>query len=176
MLCGVGLLTGGWYEYRACSGDRASGVAHPGCGWGAGMRILWMVLVAAVAALRSQGPIEFLGEEPAHDLPGTEMSGESGLVQPAVAGGAFAGAPEAAGGHEWSSRAVGGGVNSEVSSALGRAAMLPLVGSEQTTGVSLTGEVVVDPLTGREVPADLNVAAPPVGDVRGSLSDLQPGN
>lgn len=132
-----------------------------------------MALLYGLATSRSSGPIEFLGEEPPHDLGGTEFGGVSGLVQPEK-GETLKGDPDASGGHVWSKDAVGGGVNAEVSQAITRAGGVPLNPREAVTGVSDTGEEVVDPVTGRVVPAEFLGSAPDLGDEVGGLSDLQP--
>jgi hypothetical protein len=90
----------------------------------------------------SSGPIEFLGEEPGHEVAATEFTGSDGLIQPS---------PREVGlkarvdgmeiGHELTA--------SEVSAVSGRAARVPLNYREAGTGESDTGDLVVDPLTGR---------------------------
>lgn len=95
----------------------------------------------------TNGPIEFLGEEPLHEVGETEFGGVDGLIQPARDDGAFLGSPESKGGHADL-------YSSEVNTVMSRRARMPLVGREQVDGVSADGEAVVDPVTGREVPAD----------------------
>lgn len=118
----------------------------------------------------STSPIEFLGDAPVHEVPTTEYGGADGVVQPERAD-VLASAPEAEGGHRLDAdtrRAV-----SERSVIAGRAARAPLVGSEQTTGESLTGEVVTDPVSGRVLPEPWADKVDGDGDGAG-LSDLIP--
>ena len=97
----------------------------------------------------STGPIEFLGESAGHDVPDTEFGGADGLIQPAREDGRFAGDPASKGGHDDDALTA-----SELRGILARVAGVPLSGVEGRDGVSLTGEDVVDPLTGRAVPID----------------------
>jgi hypothetical protein len=95
----------------------------------------------------SNGPIEFLGEGPAREVPTSEYGGDDGLIQPPPAAvGRKARVDGMDLGHELTAAELGG--------VLGRAASAPLVGIEQVTGESLTGEIVQDPITGRVVSDD----------------------
>lgn len=96
----------------------------------------------------TNGPIEFMGEENRPRRPATEFGGEDGLIQPEKPE-ALKGDPAASGGHGPDSLTP-----SELNGMMARQAGVPLVGLEQTTGVSASGEVVIDPVTGREVPLD----------------------
>lgn len=117
------------------------------------------------------GPIEFLTDSVAQEVPRTEMGGADGLIQPEVDSELLA-TPEATGGHVLDGRAVGGGVNGEVSAMMSRAAMRPLSPMEAWTGEPDNGEEIYDPVTGRQVSPDLNKES---SGERGELSDLKPG-
>ena len=128
----------------------------------------------------SIGPIEFLGEEPTHEVPATEMGGEDGPIQPAKVD-LLRGDPLASGGHVLDGRAVGGGVNSEGGNILHRAGNRPLSSAEAVSGVEggewaavagaqgMGADAVVDPLTGRALSPELNVDGKSA-----RLSDLKP--
>lgn len=126
-----------------------------------------------MAGANGGGPIEFLGEEPGHHVPGTEMGGVSGLIQPERAE-ILLGDPAASGGHALT--------ESEVAAVMGRVARIPQTSLAGGAIVVSDGDAVVDPLTGREVPAELNkksTADPESGGGRaggsvGELSDLKP--
>jgi hypothetical protein len=78
----------------------------------------------------TNGPIEFMGERPQHYTPATEVGGSDGLIQPPP--------------HPMSA--------SEASAALTRAAMY----GDQPDPYG--DDIVVDPVTGRVVPPELNAA------------------
>lgn len=120
------------------------------------------------SAVMPTNPIEFMGEEPGHDVPRTEFGGDDGLIQgeqPAR----LKGDPNASGGHvldDGPDRQV----VSERAGIVARVAMEPLVGSEQSTGVSLTGEELRDPVTGRVL---LGGGMPMSGGAPGELDGLR---
>lgn len=130
----------------------------------------------------SVGPIEFLGEEPTHEVGTTEMGGVDGLIQPARAE-LLAGAVEASGGHVLDGRMVPSEGIGDAAGVLRRQGMRPLSPSEAVTGVEDLGwavqaaeqgmgaDAVVDPVTGRAVSPEINKAGGTVGE----LSDLKPG-
>lgn len=114
----------------------------------------------------SNSPIEFLDEEPGHDVPRTEMGGADGLIQPEMSE-TMEGAADAQGGHVLGNEAVGGRVNREVARMMARKAMRPLSSREAWTGEPDDGEEIVDPRTGRVVPPERNETASGGGDALG---------
>lgn len=122
----------------------------------------------------SQSPIEFLGEEPAHELPSTEFGGADGLIQPLVPPVRGLNALEGHGDEAFLGTREGVG---ELNSMIMRRGSTPLDPTEAWTGVASAasmgpGGEVMDPETGRLVPVDGNK---PGGAGAGELSDLQPG-
>lgn len=95
----------------------------------------------------STGPIDF-GEGEIHEVPSTEFGGADGLIQP-ERGETLKGDPLASGGHNDDALTP-----SELRGIMARTAGVPLAGVEQRDGISLTGDVVIDPVTGREAPVD----------------------
>jgi hypothetical protein len=119
----------------------------------------------------SQGPIEFLSGTPVHEVKPTEFGGADGLIQPEKAE-RLRGDPDASGGHVLSGDAPERQIVSERAQVLMRQATVPLTGAEQTTGVSATGEDIVDPVTGRALDGGAIGKASAPGS--GELSDLKP--
>jgi hypothetical protein len=119
----------------------------------------------------SQGPIEFLSGTVVQEVPDTEFGGADGLIQPDNDT-ILKGDPDASGGHKLSSDSPDRQIVSERADILGRVAGVPLVGREQTTGISTTGEDIVDPVTGRALDGGSIGKASAVGS--GELSDLKP--
>lgn len=119
----------------------------------------------------TNGPIEFLSDGDVHDVPATEFGGADGLIQPEQSL-ALKGDPDASGGHSLSEDIPTREAVSDRTAILRRAAQVPLNSREAWTGVSDSGEDVVDPLTGRELPGD-GQARNATGE-RGELSDLKP--
>lgn len=121
----------------------------------------------------SNGPIEFLSDTVIQEVPASEMGGEDGLIQPEKPE-VLLGDPDASGGHQLSGDLAERTVVSERTQILNRRGMVPLALSEQVTGVSDTGEDVVDPITGRALDGDAIGKA--VSGEPGELSDLKPGS
>lgn len=122
----------------------------------------------------SNSPIEFLGEEPGHDVPATEYGGDDGLIQPEQPG-VLRGDPAASGGHVLSEDAGERGIVGEKNAVGVRAAMANGSLREQVTGEA-DDEEIRDPATGRVVPpgAYKNVDGSRRGSASGDLSSLQP--
>lgn len=118
----------------------------------------------------TNGPIEFMGEEPGHDVPLSEYGGDDGLIQPEQPG-ILKGDPAASGGHVLTDDAGDVQRVHEKSSIAGRAAMQNGSLREQVTGVA-DSEEIVDPLTGRQVGLG---AIKKGGNGSGELSSLKPG-
>lgn len=123
------------------------------------------------------GPIEFVGDSgPPREVPATEVGGADGLIQPANDV-PLSGDPEASGGHDLESDKAD--TLGEINAMMARRAMTPLVGREQLGvaepgmfgDVEGTGEVI-DPATGRAVPASRNQESGGVGSRE--LGDLKP--
>lgn len=112
----------------------------------------------------TDGPIEFLSDAAVHRVGDTEMGGRDGLIQPESD-------PLGGPGHELESF--------EGSGVLARAGLTPLDAVTGRTGVVNPGSpgggtdgVVVDPVTGRVVDADMNQDVTNGG---AKFSDLKPG-
>lgn len=117
----------------------------------------------------SNGPIEFMGEEPGHDVPATEYGGDDGLIQPEQPA-ILRGDPSASGGHILSDDAGDVQRVYEKNSIAVRTAMQNGSLREQLTGEA-DNEEIVDPVTGRQV----GVGALKKGNgERGELSSLKP--
>lgn len=114
----------------------------------------------------SNGPIEFLGEEPVHEVPRTEFGGADGLIQPEDDT-ILPGGVEASGGHrlDGDSREVIG----ERSAIMARAAREPVSGEAGRTGVD-PDQTVVDPVSGRFLADSLSEDG-----LSARLSDLRAG-
>jgi hypothetical protein len=106
----------------------------------------------------TSGPIEWMGEEPGHEVAATEMSGADGLIQPSPAEVGLKAADGMDIGHELD--------QSEVRGVMTRASHVELTLREQRTGIP-DDEAVIDPHTGREVTPDLvkDVTGKPARDV-----------
>lgn len=102
----------------------------------------------------SQGPIEFLGEGVVQSVPSTEYGGADGLIQPSVEEVDLKAADGMDIGHVPDA--------SESLQIMARRAMVPLDPITGKTGVEPEPDVV-DPATGRELPADMGVSASPDG-------------
>ncbi len=114
----------------------------------------------------STGPIEFMGESAAHEVPETEFGGGDGLIQPRKTD-LLPAAPEAEGGHSIMSddkQAL-----SERVGVAARVAMAPLSLREQITGEPDTPDEMFDPHTGVALPPDWKV-----NGVGAALSDMKP--
>lgn len=117
----------------------------------------------------SNGPIEFMGEEPGHDVPHSEYGGDDGLIQPEQPG-VLRGDPAASGGHMLTDDAGERGIVGEKAAIAARVAGKPLSPREQVTGEA-DDEDLIDPVTGRSIgPGALKAG----GGGAGELSSLQP--
>jgi hypothetical protein len=112
----------------------------------------------------SSGPIEFMGATEDHSVPATEYGGADGLIQPSKAD-TLTGAPEAEGGHSIMSDDATG----ERNSVAARVAGAPLSAREQVTGEADTPDVMFDPETGVQLPADWKQ-----NGLTTKLSDIKP--
>jgi hypothetical protein len=119
----------------------------------------------------SNSPIEFMGEEPGHDVPLSEYGGDDGLIQPEQ-GAVLLGAPVASGGHML--KGDDRQMISEKNNIMMRAASEPLPPSEGKSGIPDNPGIIDDPETGRRLPSDASVAVDPA-DPAGStaVSDLK---
>lgn len=118
----------------------------------------------------SSGPIEFLGEGPAHETPPGEFGGNDGLIQPEKPE-VLTGDEAASGGHRWYD-GIERETVAERSSVVARYAGQPLSASAAISGEDEDAGKVTDPITGvSHDAADLSTAG---GAGAGELSSLKP--
>lgn len=125
----------------------------------------------------SQSPIEFLGEEPGHDVPDSEYGGADGLIQPALPDPRGASGGPMLPGHDDDALMATREGAGEMLGMMARRANVPLGSMEAVTGIAGAGNAgpggeVLDPETGRVVPVDANKTG---GKGAGELSDQKPG-
>lgn len=124
---------------------RLMGSAYSMGSSGVGLLLGWLFVERRWVVV-STGPIEWMGEEPGHEVPATEMSGADGLIQPNAA---EVGLRDAEG------MEIGHVVDaSEARGIATRASHVALSLREQRTGEP-DDERVIDPHTGRELEAEV---------------------
>lgn len=94
----------------------------------------------------TNGPIEFLSDREAHEVPDSEFGGADGIIQPRRDEPVPA-APEVEGGH--SDEAL---YQHELNSMAARIAKQPLSARESLTGEPDTPDIMFDPASGRQLP------------------------